>query len=41
MHVNNAMFAYYDQTFHLILPITDRYYIFTAAILKYHTIKLP
>jgi len=25
MHVNNRMFAYYDQTFDLILPITDKY----------------
>ena len=24
MHVNNRMFAYYDQTFDLILPITER-----------------
>jgi len=48
MHVNNRMFAYYDQTFHLIFPITDRYiiiYMYTAAtILKYgvyHTTKSP
>jgi len=24
MHVNNIIFAYYDETFDLILPITDR-----------------
>jgi len=32
VHVNNRMFAYYDQTFDLILPVTYIYvcYISTA-----------
>jgi len=24
MHINNKLFAYYNQTFDLILPISDR-----------------
>ena len=46
MHVNNTMFAYYDQTFYLILPMTDRHVSTAAMVLKYdryryHTIKSP
>jgi len=45
--MNNIMFAYYNQTFDLILPITDRcilciYSSYEPMILKYvryHTIK--
>ena len=33
--LNSRLFAYYDQTFDLTLFVTGRYYISTAAILKY------
>jgi len=32
IHLNNRMFAYYDQTFDLILPITDRYIIYLRQL---------